>query len=338
MAAAAATQLVVSSVPFVVAGSAVAVRVTAEDPFGNRVQNGFRDQVTLSTGQSATFLASDHGSRAFTMRLSTTGLLTLAASDVTNGNVSTSASVNVDVVSSTVGVSADPTGGAGQALIVIVPAGGGTVQLMPATADGTLIQATEIIAGKKTTFGPFPLTTTDHIIVYGQSGNDVIDELAETNGAKIAVPAILLGGSGTNTLSAAGSSAGNVLVGGAGKDSLTGGSGADILIGGGGTDTLKAGSGGDVLIGGSTTWDANLTALALLLAEWSRSDSYTARVQDLFGTGSGGQNNGTLLNEATVINDAAINQLFGAGGQDWFGQEGTDKVSGVKTGEVISAR
>jgi Ca2+-binding RTX toxin-like protein len=153
------------------------------------------------------------------------------------------------------------------------------------------------------------------------------------------VPAILLGGSGTNTLSAAGSSANNVLVGGAGKDILTGSTGRDILIGGGGADKLHAGSGGDVLIGGITTLDDDLMALAALLAEWSSNDSYQTRVQDLFGTGSGGQNGNTFLDDATVINDAAINHLFGgsSNGQDWFFLEGTDRVSGVQAGEIVSS-
>ena len=92
------------------------------------------------------------------------------------------------------------------------------------------------VNGKTTTNGPFTLTPADHIIVYGQGGSDVVKEMPATisgNQATVTVPAILLGGSGTNTLSAAGSSASNVLVGGPGKDGLTGGTGRDILIGGG---------------------------------------------------------------------------------------------------------
>jgi len=82
----------------------------------------------------------------------------------------------------------------------------------------------------------------------------------------------------------------------------------------------------------------NLMALAAVLAEWDSGDPYMTRVQDLFGTDTGGLNGSAFLDQATVINDAAINQLFGGSGQDWFWLEGTDKVSGVKTGEVVSAR
>ncbi len=339
---AAATQLVVTSAPlFVVANKPVAITVTAEDAFGNTVPAGFLDKVTLSTGQSVTFQKSDKGKHVFMVTFSTTGTVALTASDSTKSSVTTSSPVNIDVVSSAVGVSAtDPTGGSGEALIVVVPAGGGTVQLMPTTA-GTSIQVTEIIAGKKTTFGPFPLTTADHIIVYGQTGNDVIEELPGTisGSPKIAVPAILLGGSGTNTLSAAGSSVGNVLVGGPGKDSLTGGSGRDVLIGGGGADTLNAGSGGDVLIGGITAFDANLMALEALPAEWDSGDGYQTRVRDLFGNGGVGQNGTTLLNAETVINDLAVNQINGGSGMDWFWLEGaTDKFSREKAGEIVTLK
>ena len=45
-----------------------------------------------------------------------------------------------------------------------------------------------------------------------------------------------------------------------------------ILIGGDGADDVEGASGGDCLIGGSTTFDANLTVLRSLLAEWVRTD------------------------------------------------------------------
>ncbi len=335
--AAAVSQLVVTSSPlFAIAGSPVSVTVTAEDPFGNPVLTGFTDKVTLSTGQSYTFKNSDHGKHVFTPTFSAAGMQTLSASDSVPANVTASSPVTFNVVSTAVGVANDPISSGQQALIIIAPASGGNIVLTPATADGTSVSVTETVNGKKTNFGPFQLATSGHIIVYGQGGNDIVTEVKGSTGATITVPAILLGGSGTNTLSAAGSSVGNVLVGGPGKDSLTGGTGRDILIGGGGADTLHAGSGGDVLIGGRTAFDANLTALAALMAEWSSGDSYQTRVQDLFGTGTGGQNGSTLLDASTVINDAAINQLFSGSGQDWFWLEATDKISVVATGESVT--
>src|SRR5205823_370990 len=70
----------------------------------------------------------------------------------------------------------------------------------------------------------------------------------------IAVPAMLFGGNGGDTLDAGGSVANNVLVGGAGNDILRGGLGRDLLIGGAGTDTLYGNGGGALEIGGSADW------------------------------------------------------------------------------------
>jgi Ca2+-binding RTX toxin-like protein len=151
--------------------------------------------------------------------------------------------------------------------------------------------------------------------------------------ARVAVPAIVLGGGGTNVLSVVGSSADNIVVGGAGKDVLTGGTGQDVLIGGGNADVLNAGSGGDVLIGGRTAYDANLSALEAVLAEWSSGDAYQTRVQKLFGNGV------TPLNASTVINDGAVNQINGGLGMDWFWLEGaTDRFSGEEGGEVVTVK
>ncbi len=221
------------------------------------------------------------------------------------------------------------------ALVIIVSANGGTIVITPANTAGTEVTVAVTVNRKTTTSVSF--APTGHIIVCGQGGTDVIKEVANSQGATVTIPAILLGGTGTNTLSVVGSSANNLVVGGSGKDVLTGGMGRDILIGGGGADTLNAGSGGDVLIGGSTIYNANLTALAALMAEWGSGDSYQTRVEDLFGLG--GQNGTTLLNATSVVNDAAIDQLVRGNELDWFLLEaGTDKLNGVATGERVTVR
>ncbi len=193
---------------------------------------------------------------------------------------------------------------------------------------------------KTTTSAPF--APTGHIYVYAPSGNDVIKEVANSQGATVTIPAILFAGTGNSTLSVAGSSAGNVLVGGSGSDNLTGGSGQDILIGGSGASSLHAGQGGDVLIGGSTLWVANISALSAVLAEWSRQDlGFPNRVHDLFGDGSDGLNGSYLLDSQTVHLDTAIMQLVGAkSGEDWFWLSGrlkaTSKISGYANGDVTT--
>ena len=91
------------------------------------------------------------------------------------------------------------------------------------------------------------------------------------------------------------------------------------LLGGGGADRLVAGEGGDILIGGTTDFDTNAVALTAMLAEWGRTDlSYQDRIAHLMGTVSGGLNGSYLLNATTVHDDAAVDQLYGGAGMDWF--------------------
>jgi Ca2+-binding RTX toxin-like protein len=135
----------------------------------------------------------------------------------------------------------------------------------------------------------------------------------------ITAPVTVDGGSGNDTVDTRGGTANNVLLGGEGIDLLYGGSGRDLLIGGAGADTLRGGNGDDILIGARTEHDNNFAALASLLAEWGRNDfGYQARIGHLTGTLGGGLNGSLRLNSTTVYDDAAIDQLYGEGEQDWF--------------------
>ncbi|HKB41386.1 MAG TPA: hypothetical protein VKD72_33480, partial [Gemmataceae bacterium] len=128
---------------------------------------------------------------------------------------------------------------------------------------------------------------------FGDAGNDTLD-------ARLAVP-------------------GAVLVGGAGNDTLLGGAGRDILLGGLGADSLRGGGNDDILIGGVTDHDADRTALMALAAEWWRTDANLAtRIGHLDGSQGGGLNGNYGLNAQTVHDDAAIDELFGEAGFDWF--------------------
>jgi hypothetical protein len=244
------------------------------------------------------------------------------------GNVSRPATAAQQVSIVTLTMETDPANSGVTDLAIGGTAGNDVILITPADALGQILSVS--VNGVVQPNGPF--APTRHILVYGNGGNDQIRLVAGTNAGQpvpVAVPALLFAGNGNCTLSAAGSSAGNVLVGGAGKDSLTGGAGRDILIGGGGADILQAGSGGDVLIGGSTTLAADVTALAALLAEWDSADSYLTRVQTLFGMAGG-------LNHATVINDAQINQLVGGTGQDWFWLQAMERIGGTAPGEIVT--
>jgi autotransporter-associated beta strand protein len=233
----------------------------------------------------------------------------------------------------------DPLDGGATALAVGGTTGNNLIVLSPATTDPTQIMVS-INGVVQTPPGGGAWAPTGHILVFGQSGNDTIEETTN-QGASITVPALLSGGGGTNTLSAVGSSTSNVLVGGTGKNLLSGGGGEDILIGGGGPATLHGGARDDVLIGGSTVYDANTTALLMLLEEWGRMDrGYPARVQDLFGNGSGGLNGPYVLDAATVARHTALSQLQGGGGSDWFwfsdSAKGTDTLGNYAGGEAAT--
>jgi len=184
---------------------------------------------------------------------------------------------------------------------------------------------------------------TGHVLVFGQSGNDIIKTAGQTiNGVftYVTVPLLMFAGNGNDILNASGSSVGNVLVGGGGADRLIGGRGSDILIGGAGLSMLQAGSGGDILIGGTTTYDNNAAALAALLAEWSRTDiSYATRIAHL--TSGGGLNvttNGNvLLNSSTVHSNGLADSLHGGAGLDWYFAGVLDVLFNRTTGEVITS-
>lgn len=165
------------------------------------------------------------------------------------------------------------------------------------------------------------------------------------------MPALLFGGDGNDTIDAGGSSANNVLVGGAGVDALFGGSGRDLLIGGLGADTLRGGGGDDILIGGYIDYDANVQALLAIIKEWGRTDAdYNTRVKHINGSLSGGSNvigatrillTATTVHAAgTVDDDSAVDNLYGDAGTDWFfaRKKGSrrDKVNDLGTGEVFS--
>jgi Ca2+-binding RTX toxin-like protein len=189
-----------------------------------------------------------------------------------------------------------------------------------------------------------PFAPTGHILVYGDGGNDLIQLVAGTNAGQvvlIAIPALLFAGTGNCTLSSAGSSANNILVGGTGNNKLIGGMGRDILIGGSGAETLQAGSGGDLLIGGATDYDANLTSLLAISDEWQRTEiTYQQRVQDLSVGGSGAANGTILLDPLTLIADNASDLLIGGSAADWFWltdlPTSADTISGSVPGEAVT--
>jgi len=291
----------------------------------------FTFSIQWGDGSSPQTIAGPTGtpvSHAFTT--SGTYSVSVIASDST-GNSSNSVSTSVAVTA--VALQTDPSNSTQTALVVGGTTGADTINFSPANSQGGI--KVTINGVSQGIYNP-----TGHIIAYGQGGNDIIRETSQKIKGKtvfINVPALLFAGNGNDTLDVSGSTAGNVLVGGAGADRLTGGRGRDILIGGLGSDTLQAGSGGDILIGGTTSYDNNASALAAVLAEWSRTDiDYSTRIAQLTGTSTGGQNGTYLLNAGTVQTDGSTNYLYGGSGLDWYFAGVLDLLFNQSTGETVT--
>jgi Ca2+-binding RTX toxin-like protein len=125
-------------------------------------------------------------------------------------------------------------------------------------------------------------------LIYGEDGNDW-----------------LYGGGGNN-----------ILLGGNGNDHLYAGGGRDILIGGAGKDWLYGGTGDDLLLGDSTIWDNNDRALLAILAEWTSNNCFDRRITHIRnGTGLAA---GYALKASTVLDDDAVDELWGDDGHNWF--------------------
>jgi hypothetical protein len=235
----------------------------------------------------------------------------------------------------------------GNSLAVGGTLGNDTITLTPADTAGDItvnLNGTTSFNGV-TTFKP-----TDHILVYGQSGNDTIQLVSKKIAGTtyyITVPAIIYGGgTGHEILSVTGSTANNVVIGGGGTNQITGGLGRDLLIAGLGASKLFAGSAGDILIGGWTdydltstamTYDQKLAALEAIMAEWGSADSYTTRVSDL--TNGGGLNGSDLLNASTVHDNGQVDTLSGitaASPLDWFFASAADIIKHKNSGEATT--
>jgi Ca2+-binding RTX toxin-like protein len=90
--------------------------------------------------------------------------------------------------------------------------------------------------------------TTDHLVINGLGGDDVI------NAAGLGASMLLTANGGDGN---------DILVGGTGNDTLSGGAGDDILIGGGGVDTLDGGTGNNTVLQGAANRNAAASDSAL---------------------------------------------------------------------------
>ena len=107
---------------------------------------------------------------------------------------------------------------------------------------------------------------TDHLVINGLGGDDIINGAGLGNGM---------------LLTANGGDGNDVLIGGTGNDTLSGGAGDDILIGGGGVDTLDGGTGNNTVLQGAATRngavsDGSPAANAALLGQFMASSFVSA--------------------------------------------------------------
>jgi len=127
---------------------------------------------------------------------------------------------------------------------------------------------------------------------------------------------VLHGDSGDNVLS--GYRGNDILVGRGGNDTLINVTGRSLMIGGKGSDTLLGGFDQDLMIGGTTKYDDKQDDLKAIMKVWAnRTKSYSERVSTIqTGVSSGGKK--IALTSSTVVDDRTMDELFGAGEQDWF--------------------
>jgi Ca2+-binding RTX toxin-like protein len=249
----------------------------------------------------------------------------------TDPSANISAPVSISVTLTTVAMETDPYNSSLTALYLGGTTGSDSIAITPVAGGGVKVGMNFV------TYGSF--FPTGHVVVYSQSGNDIIKTAAQTiNGVLtyVSVPVLFFAGNGNDILNVTGSSANNVLVGGGGTVRLLGGQGRDILIGGAGQATLQAGAGGDILIGGTTDYDNNAAALAALLAEWGSADDYATRIARLIGSMSGGLNGGYLLKASAVHGNGLADSLYGGPGMDWFFASMMDVIFNKTSGEVVT--
>jgi Bacterial Ig-like domain (group 3)/RTX calcium-binding nonapeptide repeat (4 copies)/Putative Ig domain len=218
-----------------------------------------------------------------------------------------------------------------------------TIAVTP-SQDGNFL----VVKLGRTTLGSFSVgSVTGRIAVHGLGGNDRI-----TISPKVFTPVDLYGDAGNDTLT--GGAGNDQLVGGAGNDQLVGGAGNDllvggdgndrlsdqagtnVLIGGAGADRLTGGKGDDLLIAGPTTFDAELTGLASIFAEWTSGALYTDRIAHLTGP-AGGANGTTFLTPGiTVFDDGVRDVLTGGKGTDWFVSSIGDKIDAKDPEQLLN--
>ncbi|MFO0907380.1 MAG: M10 family metallopeptidase C-terminal domain-containing protein [Isosphaeraceae bacterium] len=154
--------------------------------------------------------------------------------------------------------------------------------------------------------------------INGRNGPDTLDYSAITTDVYVNLTtgnASFVGGLVSNVENAIGGAGNDILVGNALGNTLEGNGGRDVIIGGFGADTIRGGDDQDLEIGGATVHDANPFALSTMQWIWTSADSYAVRVATLT---EDSPNGFALLGAGKLLNDAAVDTLYGDGSTDLF--------------------
>jgi Ca2+-binding RTX toxin-like protein len=157
--------------------------------------------------------------------------------------------------------------------------------------------------------------------IIGGSGNDTLYGAAGDD--------MLFGGDGNDDL--LGGDGNDVLIGGNGNDNLCGGNGRDLIVGGQDHDDIDGGADDDILIGGYTVHDNDLAALDQIMAIWTSSSSFSARVATLTNSSTG------LLRTGKVIDDNDRDEIDGGSGRDLYFADMSTSMDGVKDAVTIQS-
>jgi hypothetical protein len=231
-----------------VAGPALAVpgQALTYTLTGGSAAGAYTFTINWGDGSAAQTVTGANGTQV-SHTFAATGSYSVQVSAAASGGT-LSAAAPLAVTVSAAALESDPTDATKTALFVGGTSGSDTITVTPADAQGT-VQVT-LNGASLGTFRP-----TGHLFVYGQDGNDTIQLVSAVIGGQtvyVTESAMLFGGAGNDTLDAGGSTANNVLVGGAGTNVLNAGLGRDLLIGGAGSDSFAAHGNGDIEVAGTT--------------------------------------------------------------------------------------
>ena len=233
-----------------------------------------------------------------------------------------------------------------------------------ASVDGTLLRGFEALIGGSA----IDVYRAKELVVFvgsidGSVGNDTLSYSTFTTAVEanltlgmatgftnVSGIENLTGGSGNDLLIGneldnviQGGNGDDILLGMSGNDSLSGNNGRDMLFGGQGADILHGNSGEDILIGGSTTYAneqsgvVDSTAFRAMMQQWRAIGiTYAERIARLKGLVTGGSNGSNYLDASTILDDYAVDELWGDTGTDWFWTAPGDIVDS-KNGEEVDS-